>query len=208
MYFGAVAETVSVIKCWVNRPPAGRQQHSFSSAQACNMAVLQKLGLFQFKENLGTYTLYDHMLDTIKVKKYTQAIVTNAFVTELHNLLYLSRSRHDKVPKNRLSRTEFLHVIGYLVAKMTIEDASAKKMAAGLFRQLPKDATAQLWQDGINFVMKQAGKDRLVAIEAPASGGEACVGGEDGRMAGEGDRDARLEGGGEEAVQGGETGRT
>ena len=129
-------------------------------------------------------------------------------MTELHQLLYLTRSRHEGVPKDRLSRTQFLHVIGYLVANLTVEDASSKKMSSGVFRLLPKDATAKIWQDGINFVMKVAGKDRLVASEAPASGGEACVGGEDGRMAGEGDRDARLEGGGEEAVQGGETGRT
>ena len=65
--------------------PAGRQ-HSFSSAQVCNMAVLEKLGLLQFNENLGTNTLYEHMLDTIKVKKYTQAILTDGFVTELHGL--------------------------------------------------------------------------------------------------------------------------
>ena len=80
-----------------------------------------------------------------------------------------------------------------------------------------------MWQDGINFVMKVAGKDRLVAIEAPASGGEGCVAGEDGddsggRVAdvdlrevvggqgGEGDRDARLGGAGEVAGQAGETG--
>ena len=128
---------------------------------------------------------------------------------------------------------------------MTIEDASAKKLAAGLFRQLPKDATAQLWQDGINFVMKQAGKDRLVGSGA-TEGGEGSVGGEDGDSGGrvaygdlgggegcvggegsggrgdlgvgerehaaavgtEGDRDARLKGGGEEAGQGGEAGGT
>ena len=95
--------------------PAGRQ-HSFSSAQVCNMAVLEKLGLLQFNENLGTNTLYEHMLDTIKVKKYTQAILTDGFVTELHGLLCLTRSRHEKVPKNKLSRAQFLHVIGYLVA--------------------------------------------------------------------------------------------
>ena len=172
------------------------------------MAMLEKLGLFQFKENISANSLYDHMLDMIKVRKYNQAILTNAFVTELHQLLYLTRSRHEGVPKDRLSRTQFLHVIGYLVANLTVEDASSKKMSSGVFRLLPKDATAKIWQDGINFVMKVAGKDRLVASEAPASGGEACVGGEDGRMAGEGDRDARLEGGGEEAVQGGETGRT
>ena len=91
------------------------------------MAVLEKLGLLQFNENLGTNTLYEHMLDTIKVKKYTQAILTDGFVTELHGLLCLTRSRHEKVPKNKLSRAQFLHVIGYLVAKMSIEDASAKK---------------------------------------------------------------------------------
>ena len=100
------------------------------------------------------------------MNKYTQAILTNAFVTELHDLLYLSRSRHDKVPRNRLSRTQFLHVIGFLVAKMTIEDVSANKIATGLFKLIPKDATANIWQDGINFVMKQAGKDRLVGSEA------------------------------------------
>ena len=58
---------------------------------------------------------------------------------------------------------EFLHVIGYLVANLSVEDVSAKKIVAGLFRLLPKDATAQNSQDGINFVMKQAGMDRLVA---------------------------------------------
>ena len=124
--------------------PAGRQ-HSFSSAQVCNMAVLEKLGLLQFNVNLGTNTLYEHMLDTIKVKKYTQAILTDGFVTELHGLLCLTRSRHEKVPKNKLSRAQFLHVIGYLVAKMSIEDASAKKFGTGLFKLIPRDASAQLW---------------------------------------------------------------
>ena len=162
--------------------PAGRQ-HSFSSAQVCNMAVLEKLGLLQFNENLGTNTLYEHMLDTIKVKKYTQAILTDGFVTELHGLLCLTRSRHEKVPKNKLSRAQFLHVIGYLVAKMSIEDASAKKFGTGLFKLIPRDASAQLWQAGINFVMKQAGKQRLVGSEA-TGGGEGSVGGEDGDSGG------------------------
>ena len=166
------------------------------------MAMLEQLGLFQFKENISANSLYEHMLDIIKVRKYNQAILTNAFVTELHQLLYLTRSRHEEVPKDRLSRTEFLHVIGYLVAKMTIEDASAKKLAAGLFRQLPKDATAQLWQDGINFVMKQAGKDRLVGSGA-TEGGEGSVGGEDGDSGGR-VADGDLGGGEEDVRTGGE----
>ena len=54
--------------------------------------MLEKLGLFHFKENISANSLYDHMLDIIKVRKYNQVILTNAFVTELHQLLYLSKS--------------------------------------------------------------------------------------------------------------------
>ena len=155
--------------------PAGPHRTPSVAQKLAKMTMLEKLGLFHFKENISANSLYDHMLDIIKVRKYNQAILTNAFVTELHQLLYLSKSRHDKVPKDRLSRTQFLHVIGYLVANLAVEDVSAKKFGTGLFKLIPKDATAKIWQDGINFVMKVAGKDRLVSSEAPASGGEACV---------------------------------
>ena len=118
--------------------PAGPHRTPSVAQKLAKMAMLEKLGLFHFKENISANSLYDHMLDIIKVRKYNQAILTNAFVTELHQLLYLSKSRHDKVPKDRLSRTQFLHVIGYLVANLTVEEVSTKKNVMRIVQASPK----------------------------------------------------------------------
>ena len=61
--------------------PAGPHRTPSVAQKLAKMAMLEKLGLFHFKENISANSLYDHMLDIIKVRKYNQAILTNAFVT-------------------------------------------------------------------------------------------------------------------------------
>ena len=178
------------------------------------MGMLEQLGLFQFKENISAGSLYEHMMDIIKLRNYGQSIVTNALVTELHQLVYLARGRPDRqiIPKDRLSRLEFIHVITYLVAKLTIEDVSAKKFATGFFKILPKDATANIWQDGINFVLKQTGsKESTGGVEGSigvkddpvggvGGGGERSLGAEAGDSVGHVAADGALAGGAEAVV--------
>ena len=95
----------------------------------------------------------------------------------------------------------------------------------GVTKRIPQEEPPDALWTGIDFIKKQAS----VAGEGDGAderldggkGGESCVGGEGSGVRGdlgvgeeehaaavgtEGDGDARLEGGGEEAVQGGETG--
>ena len=146
--------------------------------------MLEKLGLFQFKENMSADSLYDHMLETIKLRQYGQSILTNGLVTELHQLLYLARGRHPNVPKDKLSRLQFIHIISFLVAKPDIEDVSEKKFATGLFKILPKDATSQIWMDGINFVLKQAAGNEKFGASKFSGGGDGSLGVEAGDSGG------------------------
>ena len=190
------------------------------------MSALHTLGLDAAFENpaiLGEgVTIHEWMLNRIKCDNLTSSIVTNGLVHDLSRHVHAKASRHHQHdPTRSISKAEMTHILCFLTSRMSMEEITAS-IVRGVTKRIPKEEPPDALWTGIDFIKKQAS----VAGEGDGAderldggkGGESCVGGEgsgvrgdlgvgeEEHAAGVGDRDARLEGGGEEAGQGGETG--
>ena len=102
------------------------------------MTTLQKLGLGGALDPLlrpEDQSLYEWLLCNLKLKNYGVEVLTYGLVNDLKGLLHLKRSKHEEVPRNKLSRHQLCHLIIHLVSHMRIDDVT-KSFENGVFKQL------------------------------------------------------------------------
>ena len=144
------------------------------------MSTLAKLG---FHDWSGDTNVYDWLLLNFNSNNCGPEVVTYGLVTDLKDLLHLKRSKHEEVPRNKLSRQQLCHLLIYLVTRISSENVT-KNFENGLFKRLTaKDKENhdpnEVWESGIQYIKQQS----LGVIGAPQ--GEGDVGdGEDGDSGG------------------------
>ena len=143
------------------------------------MSTLAKLG---FHDWSGDTNVYDWLLLNFNSNNCGPEVVTYGLVTDLKDLLHLKRSKHEEVPRNKLSRQQLCHLLIYLVTRISSENVT-KNFENGLFKRLTaKDKENhdpnEVWESGIQYIKQQS----LGVIGAPQ--GEGSVGGEDGDSGG------------------------
>ena len=133
------------------------------------MSTLAKLG---FHDWSGDTNVYDWLLLNFNSNNCGPEVVTYGLVTDLKDLLHLKRSKHEEVPRNKLSRQQLCHLLIYLVTRISSENVT-KNFENGLFKRLTaKDKENhdpnEVWESGIQYIKKQS----LGVIGAPQ--GEGC----------------------------------
>ena len=97
-------------------------------------------------------SLCDWVLNTVDLENYTSKNVTNSFVTKLCDHVYIKRSRHDVIPKTKLTRDEASYILCFMVCRMKIPDVS-KNIQKGIWKRMPKkDSQPNDPWEGIKFI--------------------------------------------------------
>ena len=132
------------------------------------MSTLAKLG---FHDWSGDTNVYDWLLLNFNSNNCGPEVVTYGLVTDLKDLLHLKRSKHEEVPRNKLSRQQLCHLLIYLVTRISSENVT-KNFENGLFKRLTaKDKENhdpnEVWESGIQYIKQQS----LGVIGAPQGEG-------------------------------------
>ena len=85
------------------------------------MSTLAKLG---FHDWSGDTNVYDWLLLNFNSNNCGPEVVTYGLVTDLKDLLHLKRSKHEEVPRNKLSRQQLCHLLIYLVTRISSENVT------------------------------------------------------------------------------------
>ena len=123
------------------------------------MSTLAKLG---FHDWSGDTNVYDWLLLNFNSNNCGPEVVTYGLVTDLKDLLHLKRSKHEEVPRNKLSRQQLCHLLIYLVTRISSENVT-KNFENGLFKRLTaKDKENhdpnEVWESGIQYIKQQSAR--------------------------------------------------
>ena len=115
-------------------------------------------------------SLCDWLLNTIELENYTSKNVTNSFVTELCGHVYIKKSRHEVIPRTKLTRENISHILCFMVCRLKIEEVT-ESILRGIWKRMPKkDSRPDEPWEGIKFITDTSGRTQGEGTASGASG--------------------------------------